>query len=303
MTQTFKLNGISKQSDLLRLCDIDKEIFKKALTELYNCYYKKTKTGKNRLVEQPNDYLKEILRRINNVFQELKCSDYCYCGWKGLNNIKNAEAHAKNQNIITLDISAFFPNTKAEYVENFFAEKLGISGEALSTLVNLTTFNGHLPTGAPTSTILSCLVHQDIFDDIKAKMAENSIKMTVYVDDITLSSHKHIGNWAITYCKNAVKKHGLWIKTSKIKRFGYKNAWITGVRLNQAGQKCVPYALDFAVIKILKEKAIEEMTERDVQKLLGKIGYIQQISPDKFETTKRKLIKRLKEVMNTTQNA
>ena len=130
-------------------------------------------------------------------------------------------------------------------------------------------------------------------------MAQNSIKMTLYVDDITLSSDNYIGNWAIKYCQNTIKKHGLWLKASKIKRFGYKKACITGVWFNQAKQKSVPHKLDFAFIKKLREKPISEMTEKDTRKLIGKIGYIQKIEPNKYQATKRKLIKRLKEVIKS----
>lgn len=163
--------------------------------------------------------------------------------------------------------------------------------------MSLTTYNNHLPTGAPTSTILGFLAFQPMFNKIYRKMRNNSISMTVYVDDITLSSNKHIGNWVIPYCKQVIKEYGLWLKNSKIKRFSYKQSWVTGIGINQAGKKLVPFRIDYSVVKMLREKDIEKMNLLELQKLLGKIGYIQQIAPDRFVVTKQNVRKRLKEVM------
>lgn len=296
-----KLYALRTKNEILTLCNIDEEFYSEAISRPYNTYIR-IANGKKRLIEEPNEKLKLILQNLLLILQELDCPEYCQSGWKGLNNIKNAENHQCRLETVNFDISHFFPNTNAKYVEKFFREKFRITGEVLEILLTLTTYNGHLPTGAPTSTILAFLSHKSVFDRIYRKMKQNSIKMTVYVDDITLSSSKHIGNWVIKYCNNAVKSHCLWLKKAKIKRFGYKYSWITGVRINQAGKMLVPFHMDYAVVKMLRDKDVEKMSLEEVQKLLGKIGYIQQIIPNRFATTKQKARKRLKEVVKAIQS-
>ena len=291
----LKLYGLRTKKDVLMLCNISEEYYLQAIKNSYNPYPKYIK-GKKRLIEEPNDDLKLIQKILLNFLQELDCPAYCQSNWKGKSNIKNAEIHTKRLDTVTLDISHFYPNTKVKYVEQFFSERLNITGEALETIISLTTYDGHVPTGAVTSPILAFFAHQPIFNKIYRKMQNNGITMTLYVDDITLSSEKHMGNWVILYCKQALKIHGLWLKRAKIKRFGYKYSWITGVRINQAGKMLVPFDKDYEIIKLLKEKPIKEMSLTELRKLIAKIGYIRQISPNRFTVTKLKLIKRLKEV-------
>ena len=90
-------------------------------------------------------------------------------------------------------------------------------------------------------------------------MKELDVDMTVYVDDITLSTHKHIGNWVISYIKNSLKCNGLYIKKAKTKKYGYKYAVVTGVHIAQSGQLSAPFEVGHSVIKALKEKELTEM--------------------------------------------
>lgn len=291
----LKLYGLCTKMDVLMLCNISEEYYLQAIKNSYNTYPKYIK-GKKRLIEEPNNDLRLIQKKLLNFLQELDCPAYCQSNWKGKSNIKNAEKHTKRLDTVTLDIAHFYLNTKIKYVEQFMSEKLNITGEALETIISLTTYDGHVPTGGVTSPILAFFAHQPIFNKIYRKMRNNGITMTLYVDDITLSSEKHMSNWVIPYCKQAVKIHGLWLKRKKIKRFGYKFSWITGVRINQAGEMLVPFDKDYEIIKLLKEKPIKVMSLTELRKLIAKIGYIRQISPNRFTVTKLKLIKRLKEV-------
>ena len=54
-----------------------------------------------------------------------------------------------------------------------------------------------------------------------------------------------------------LKTHGLRLKFSKIKRFGYKGAVITGVKTTQSGKLRMLNRQGHKVIKMLNEKSIE----------------------------------------------
>lgn len=236
--------------------------------------------NKLRKLEISNDTLKEKFQKpITLTLQkQIERPPYCMSGWKGTNNILNASVHAGKRFTVTLDIADYFPNSKAKFVENFWKNQ-GFYGDELDRLVNLTTFESHLPTGAPTSNILAALIHKPLFDVIYKKMQEQGITFTTYVDDITLSSNNHIPNGVIKFIGSVLKTHGLRLNASKIKRFGYKGAFVTGVRTTQSGKLQMPFKQGHKVINMLRAKSIEEMTEEELRKLIGKIGYIQQITP------------------------
>ena len=219
-------------------------------------------------------------------------------GFKEQNNIKNAKLHRFKREVITMDISHCFPNTKAEYIKKFFSEICGAKGEVLELLTALTTYNGYLPTGAPTSTLLLAFAHKEIFDSIYRKMKKFDVDMSVYVDDITLSTHKHIGNWVIKYINKALNTHGLWLKNSKTKRFSYKHSVVTGVHIAQCGKLSAPFNVGHSIVKELKEKGLNRMTEKELQKLIAKISYLQQFKPLTMAITKNKAIKQLKKLQN-----
>lgn len=260
--------------------------------------YKQYKNGKGRWIEKPNDTLKELQKRLLEYLQkDLVCPTYCMAGFKGQNNIKNADKHTNKREVITMDIAHCFPNTQTKYIRKFFVEKYEVTGEVLELLTQLTTYNGYLPTGAPTSPLLLAFAHKEVFDCIYKKMQEHNVDMTVYVDDITLSTCKHIGNWVISYVNNSLKTHGLWLKKSKIKRFGYKFTEVTGVHIAQSGKLYAPFKISYSVIKDLHEKTLDEMSLKELQKIIAKISYLQQFEPKKMQVTKVKLIKQLKRLL------
>ncbi len=296
-TKKIVPNSLNTVEDILNMLEC-KEISEiiQAIEKGYK-RYKKFKNGKFRWIEAPNDDLKILQQKLLKYLQKcLKCPQYCMAGFKGQNNIKNAMVHRFMREVITTDISHCFPNTQEKYIRKFFAEELGATGEVLDFLVALTTYNGYLPTGAPTSTLLVCFAHKEIFDNIYKKMQELDVLMTVYVDDITISTHGHVGNWVIQYIKNSLKRHGLHIKKSKTKRYGYKYAVVTGVHISQSGKLLAPFCIGHSVIKALKEKELTAMSITKLQEIIAKISYIQQFKPLTMVKTKNNAIKQLKKL-------
>ena len=257
--------------------------------------YRKYSDGKCRWIDEPNKDLACLLKDFNCILQEETiCPPYCTAGYKKQNNIKNAQRHIGKREVIALDISHYFPNTKAKFVRKYF-EGIGISGEKLNLLVDFLTYKDCLPTGAPTSTLVALLAHKEVFDSIYKKMQEQSIDMTVYVDDITYSTKNHICNWVVKYTNKALKTHGLFLKSSKIKRYGYKYAVITGVHINQAGKMTPHFKIGHSIIKSLKTQEISKMTsEKELKGLIAKISYLQQFYPKRFCVTKKRACKQLK---------
>lgn len=259
----------------------------------YRNYYIKGKT-KKRLIEEPNMILKDILKDLKKLLVEMfDCPEYNMC-WLGGNNYINAQAHTGQHAFVTTDISSFFTNSKACYVRKFFKDKLNITGEALDILVQMCTHKGHIPTGAPTSSILAFLSHKDLFDEIAEYIAKREITFTLYVDDITLSA-KHGITWdEIKFIKSVLKKHQLEIKPEKTKFYNYKKAMITGFYLTQGGKISVPDSVGYKVASLLREKNLGDMSKKELRRLIGLINYCQTADKRSFSATQRNAIRALK---------
>lgn len=289
------LYGISTLSELSQALKISEENLIEETKKGYRSYFVQGKT-KKRLIEEPNMILKSVLKDLKKIlFEMFDCPEYNKC-WLGGNNYINAQAHVGQHAYATTDISSFFTNSKACYVRRFFKNKLNISGDALEILVQMCTFRGHIPTGAPTSSILAFLAHKDLFDEIAEYMSKKDIIFTLYVDDITLSAKHGITGEEIKFIKSVLKKHKLEIKLEKTKFYSFKKAMITGFYLNQGGKVSVPDSVGYKVVSLLREKPLEDMNKKELRRLIGLINYCQTADKRSFSTTKRKMIKQLKQL-------
>lgn len=289
----LNLFGISTLPELAEILDFPVKGLIEASQKGYRSYYVQGKT-KKRLIEEPNAILKLLLKNLKEIlFDTFDCPEYNKC-WLGGNNYINAQAHARQHAFVTTDISSFFTNSKACYVRKFFKEKLKISGEALDILVQMCTYRGHIPTGAPTSSILAFLAHKDLFDEIAQHMEEKDITFTLYVDDITLSAKHGILGKEIKFIKSVLKKHKLEIKPEKTKFFNFKKAMITGFYLTQGGKISVPDSVGYKVVSLLREKNLGDMSKKELRRVIGLINYCQTANKRSFSATKRNAIQVLK---------
>lgn len=291
----LNLYGISTLPELAEILDSPVRSLIDATKKGYRSYQVQGKT-KKRLIEEPNIILKLLLKDLKEILLEIcNCPKYNMC-WIGGNNYQNAQAHTGQHAFVTTDISSFFTNSRACYVRRFFKDKLKISGEALNMLVQMCTYRGHIPTGAPTSSILAFLSHKDLFDEIAQHMDKKGITFTLYVDDITLSAKHGITGDEIKFIKSVLKRHKLEIKPEKTKFYSYKKAMITGFYLAQGGKISVPDSVGYKVVSLLREKNLGDMSKKELRSLIGLINYCQTADKRSFSATKRNAIKALKEL-------
>ena len=85
-----------------------------------------------------------------------------------------------------MDIRRFFESTTDERIQAYF-QGIGWDVSSAKTLVRLTTFNGHLPQGAPTSPKLSNLVNAPLDEALMRLAHRHNGAYSRYADDITMS--------------------------------------------------------------------------------------------------------------------
>ncbi|MCA9047614.1 MAG: RNA-directed DNA polymerase [Planctomycetaceae bacterium] len=149
--------------------------------------------GGVRCLEIPDDRTKELQRTLlHRLFAGIRAHN-CACGFEAGTSIVNAAVpHVRKRVIVKLDVRRFFESTTAKRVSAWF-RSIGWDDEATAVLTQLTTHNGHLPQGAPTSPRLSNLVNAPLDEGLLKLATHHGGDYTRYADDITMSFHIRSG--------------------------------------------------------------------------------------------------------------
>lgn len=245
-----------------------------------------------RLLEIPKPNIKAIQHKILFYLQQISLPSY-YNSKKGKNHIENARIHSFSKGqVLKTDICKFFPRTKRNLVYHFWKDKMCVSGIVAQVLTNVTTIDyhnysfsediqsffksfsisdSHLPTGAPTSILLSYLANCDMYEELKMFADKNSFCFTSYVDDLVFSSNYQISHQKFLELRKIVSKHGYKLSTSKTKNYDCSRTYsINGVKIYPDGK------LD---ITDLKHKEIRKLEKNGVNhnRLQGLLNYRKQI--------------------------
>jgi hypothetical protein len=184
---------------------------------------------KERQVEVPKPLLERVHRRIFALLSNIKPPDFLHSGVKGRSYITNAQAHMGASRLLKLDIAKFYPSTKKWHVFDFFKNVMLCSEDVAGILASLITVDDHVPTGSCLSQLVAFYAHHAMWLSIDALAVQNDLKMTCYVDDITISGGRVSGK-LLYEVKGLLAKRGLKSKRKKEKVY-YENEkkMVTGV--------------------------------------------------------------------------
>lgn len=296
---TCKLYGIKRKRDIRVLLKINS---KKNISQICNLYkpYIANK-GKKRLIEPiDSKELKSIQKRIQILLKDIKYDENIFSGIPGKSYIDNGLYHLESKYVVALDINKFFPNISREKVYKFFKNKLMNSSDVAEILTDLCTVNlekisnldnnvldylkdnkihqmKHIPTGSSISCIMSYLSNIDMFNEISNVAKISGCKVSIYVDDVVISSNKMINNEIINKIISIIKRNGYNIQKKKLKKY-YFNEFkrVTGNIISKDGNKLVlPNKIRYRIIKLKNNKHIEK--EKKILKLKGYNQLILQI--------------------------
>ena len=288
---TCKLYGIKRKRDIRVLLKINS---KKNISQICNLYkpYIANK-GKKRLIEPiDSKELKSIQKRIQILLKDIKYDENIFSGIPGKSYIDNGLYHLESKYVVALDINKFFPNISREKVYKFFKNKLMNSSDVAEILTDLCTVNlekisnldnnvldylkdnkihqmKHILTGSSISCIMSYLSNIDMFNEISNVAKISGCKVSIYVDDVVISSNKMINNEIINKIISIIKRNGYNIQKKKLKKY-YSNEFkrVTGNIISKDGNKLVlPNKIRYRIIKLKNNKHIEK--EKKILKLKG----------------------------------
>jgi hypothetical protein len=149
--------------------------------------------GSTRQVYNPADPLKDIQRRINrHIFGRVDFPIYLQGGIRDRKNprhcLANAKLHSNAKIVINEDISGFFPSITQQQVQDIWQYFFHFPSDIADILTKLTTHDGQLPQGAPTSSYLANLALWKSEAPTVENLSMKGIRYSRYIDDITLSS-------------------------------------------------------------------------------------------------------------------
>ncbi|MBK7958759.1 MAG: RNA-directed DNA polymerase [Bacteroidetes bacterium] len=211
---------------------------------VYKQFEIKKKSGGMRSIEEPNDILKGIQKRLNYYLQAyylwikpaevhgfiIRPQQYEH----RYNIVENARAHIGKKHVLNLDIKDFFSSISvAQIFELFQSDYFRFNENMCVALTLLVTHQKHLPTGAPTSPVLSNFICLGLDRDLREFAEANQLTYTRYADDLTFSSDVHIPEDVVLDVMNILKKHAFDINPKKIRMSSsFRKQVVTGITVN-----------------------------------------------------------------------
>ena len=182
----------------------------------------------SRTINPPCEELKRIQQNINGyLINNIPMPEFAYGGVKGKDNILNAKRHKGQKYVFQTDLTDFYPYISSKRVYGMFV-RVGFSADVASKLTKLTTYEGHLPQGAPTSTTIANLVFEPTGRKLQKLAEEHQLRLTTFVDDVTISSQSQFKDLTPEMIR-ILERDGFRISQNKT---SYKSGIveITGVR-------------------------------------------------------------------------
>ncbi|HEY1941231.1 MAG TPA: reverse transcriptase family protein [Roseiarcus sp.] len=244
---------------------------------LYSEFSVPKKNGGTRGVENPRRDLKLVQARIARLLCRVVPPDYLFCPVKKRCYVTNAAKHRHQRIVHCLDVKKYYPSTSSRRVYWFFNSVMKCTPDIAGLLTSVATYKDHLPTGSPLSPILAYFAFHDLWEDIARRCKEQRCRLTVYIDDVTLSGSTMPAEfiWSI---RQAIHRAGL--RYHKEKHYVGRPAEITGVIVD-GGRLAVPHRQLKKLHATRQELASAKsnaLTRQLEGKVAGMLGQIKQIN-------------------------
>lgn len=261
--------------------------------EAYNVFRQPKNKAGFRTIYAPSEKLKAIQRRVKVLLQRIEKPEWVFSGKMGSCHIDNGAYHKDSRYLIAADIANFYDSCTREQVYSFFKFKMRTApdvAEILTSISTLTLEDGTtlIPSGSPCSQLVSYFAYSDMFEELQGLANRYGCKLSIYVDDITISSNNPISN-----PRNVEKQvnkilhaYGHKIKWRKTKYYG-SNTFrvITGVALKGNGDMLIPNNLGEKIIINMHD--VLEGDDLKYPTVIGQIGAARQIKPYVFPEVER----------------
>jgi RNA-directed DNA polymerase len=257
----------------------------------YRILRRQKKSGKLRIIHSPHGRLRLVQDRIRKaLFASIRLPAGMLGGVRGRSTRDNARLHTGQECTLSLDLRDCFSYTTNARVYRALIKYMGYAPDVARLVTKLTTTDGHVPQGAPTSSALVNLALLDMYWDLELLALQSNLNFSIWVDDITFS-----GRFARKVVDDAVRiigRHRYKVHPAKVKVASRSVCQeVTGQVVNQRPgiSKRNRDAVEAAIYELA---ASESCSIRDVQSVIGRIAYIDYACPGQAKYL-RKLAKDL----------
>jgi retron-type reverse transcriptase len=238
---------------------------------------------KPRVIDNPGHELKSLQTRINDrLLKPLAFPHYLCGGVSGKAVLDNVLLHLGAPVLVTVDIKSFFRSITNQQVYRVWREILDCSPRIAALLTRLTTFERHLPQGAPTSSLLANLVLFSVDRSIREECARRGVTYSTWVDDLAFSGEG--AREVIATVVAALRRAGFSLSHKKLKVMGRGTRKVlNGVLANQF-PNVLPdriARLRSGIHKLETGQVAAHEAGRYVRQLRGGIAYVASIAPRK----------------------
>jgi len=203
----------------------------------YRVFAVKKRSGGTRQIVAPRTFLKTVqLYILKNILSRMELPSHVTGFVRGRGTVVNATIHQGAVYLLNVDIEDFFGSVGEKSVREFFLE-LGYSSDIARLFMQLCTYGGSLPQGAPTSPSLANHTFVPIDNEILELCAPRNLKYSRYADDLTFSAAEPFRKDFVRKLRSLLRRHGfrLNVKKTRLSRPGQAK-YVTGLLVNERVQ-------------------------------------------------------------------
>jgi len=254
---------------------------------------------KIRPIKQPIGELDDVLHKVKGILDQIELPFYMHGGVKKHSPITNAASHVRKKAVLNFDIADFFPSVKPRHVYETFYKHCRFPAGVSWILTQLVTFEGQLPQGSPTSTVVANLVILPLAQRLHKLAEKHGCDYSQFVDDGTISGPGYIERVRPLIDK-IIRQTGFQASPKPHKRttkYQPDEQVVTGVRVNKGidvpSQKVEKLREELRQLDI-KIRAGTKPFDSEIASLKGRIQFVATLNAKKGNRFRTRLMKILK---------
>lgn len=242
--------------------------------------------GGFRKICKPSFKLKKVQKAINKeILQTVPLPPFLHGAVKGKSTKTFAQRHTRKPFALTVDIKDFYPNIHYSKVIRIYTE-IGCSDNVSQLLTKLSTYDGCLAQGFPTSSSLANLTLARIAPRIEGIERQHNVKVDSFQDDLIISGGYRIPE-LFSLFEKIVQQEGFFLHLGEKKKIMPRNQRQETVGYTINHKVNIPkeyYRKLRMTIHLCKVKGIETIAgdmpiEKFKQSLIGRIQYVAEVNP------------------------
>lgn len=254
---------------------------------------------KVRPIKQPIGKLDDVLRKVKGILDQIELPSYVHGGVKKHSPITNAEPHIRKTAVLNFDIADFFPSVRPRQVCEMFYKRCRFPADVSWILTQLVTFEGQLPQGSPTSTVVANLVILPLAYRLHRLAVKHGCDYSQFVDDGTISGPGYIERLRPLIDK-IVQQTGFRASPKLHKRttrYQFDEQVVTGVKVNKRidvpSQKVEKLREDLRQLDTKIKSGIRP-SDSEIASIKGRIQFVATLNIKRAYHFRNKLMRILK---------